>query len=110
MNHRFGMCVLIALWTLLVAPSTCVGGLLNHACAEDEAPACSHESDCPSDPCNVAHDVTTVAKPLLKSGTLSATVTPERVVAWVAGGLLRRPAAPAAAPPPLPAAALPLLC
>ncbi|RKZ15155.1 hypothetical protein DRQ50_07890 [bacterium] len=104
------MFVLIALWTLLVAPSTCGGGLLEHACADDNSPACGHESDCPSDPCNVAHDVNTVAKLLIKvdAAPIAAALTGISVEPTV--DLPCRGEYPDVSPRLLPPAALPLLC
>lgn len=110
MQYRFGIFVLIALWTLLVAPSTCGGGLLAHACSPDGGPACGHENHCPDDPCNVAHDVTTVAKTVVKDAATAVALAPSG-----ASAVLPAPRAPHAEAPilrllPLPADALPLLC
>lgn len=104
------MFVLVALWTLLVAPSTCGGGLLAHACADDEGPSCGHESDCPSDPCNVAHDVTTVAKTLIKAHATPTIPVVPGLPAAPAVGPVGTALAPDIGPLLLPSAALPLLC
>jgi hypothetical protein len=67
-------------WSLWIMPTLCVGGLLSHACAQDqsgchevndpccpheqaETPSdgqCSHESDCGQDPCSTT--VTTTGR------------------------------------------------
>jgi len=59
--------MLVTLWTMLVAPSTCGGGLLEHACADDSQDQCHHENDCPTDPCNLANSVTTAVKSVNKA-------------------------------------------
>ena len=110
MQYRFGIFVLMALWTLLIAPATCGGGLLAHACGTDGGPVCGHENDCPEDPCNVAHDVTTVAKTAVKDAATAVALAPSG-----ASSLLPAPPVPHAEALvlcllPLPAAALPLLC
>ncbi len=110
MKYFGSIMVLVAVWTLLVAPSTCGGGLLAHACASDFGPDRHHENDCPSDPCNVANEVTTVAKTVVKSvltvaalaptGTVMVAMTASSAVPW---DLRLRVL-------PLPADALPLIC
>ena len=38
---------------LLLAPTLCVSGTLQHSCTEcPESISCDHEDDCPSDPCS----------------------------------------------------------
>jgi hypothetical protein len=54
--------MLVTLWAMLVAPSTCGSGLLEHACADDAQDLCHHENDCPTDPCNLAGSVTAPVK------------------------------------------------
>lgn len=57
--------VLLAVWTLLLVPVFCQGGILSHACGGHTEERCSHEDDCAVDPCstsvrpsdNVARDV-----------------------------------------------------
>ncbi|MFN0149250.1 MAG: hypothetical protein ACKVU1_00895 [bacterium] len=57
--------VLLAVWTLLLVPVFCLGGILSHACGGHTEERCSHEDDCAVDPCstsvrpseNVARDV-----------------------------------------------------
>jgi len=45
---------LLALWSLLLVPSLCVAGTLEHLCGEcPEETGCGHEEDCLDDPCDV---------------------------------------------------------
>jgi len=110
MKHRLGMILMIALWTLLVAPVTCGGGLLGHACADGGRDLCHHENDCPSDPCNVAHDVTAVAKTVVKADLTSCAPAPTGVPAGPISAPTTAPADPSLRRLPLPADALPLNC
>lgn len=110
MKHQVGIFILVALWTLLVAPATCGGGLLAHACAEESGAACHHENDCPADPCNVAHDVTAVAKTVVKADLTITVLTPSGAHLVLAPAHPAATATPTLAALPLPAAALPLLC
>lgn len=59
--------MLVTLWTMLVAPSTCGSGLLEHACNDDAQDLCHHENNCPTDPCNLAGSVTTAVKSVDKA-------------------------------------------
>jgi hypothetical protein len=46
--------VLIAtLWSLLLAPTACLAGALDHFCPSCPETPCEHEIDCSSDPCNI---------------------------------------------------------
>ena len=46
--------VLIAtLWSLLLAPTACLAGALDHFCPSCPETACEHEIDCSADPCNI---------------------------------------------------------
>jgi hypothetical protein len=110
MKHHLGMCILLALWTLLVAPATCGGGLLGHACADDGRDFCNHENDCPSDPCNVAHDVTAVAKTVVKADLTICVPAPTSDTAEQRTGDRPASADPSLRRLPLPADALPLIC
>ena len=110
MKYFSSILVLVAVWTLLVAPSTCGGGLLAHACASDFGTDRHHENDCPSDPCNAANEVTTVAKTVVKSVLTAAPPAPT-------GTSMIAVTASSAVPQdlhlrvlPLPADALPLVC
>lgn len=38
-------------WALLLAPSLCAAGLLEHACGCESEQQCQHEDSCSSDPC-----------------------------------------------------------
>lgn len=42
--------LLVALWTLVLAPAFCIAGLIHHDCGCHEQ-TCSHEADCETDPC-----------------------------------------------------------
>jgi len=109
MYYRFGMFILVAVWTLMAAPLVCGGGLLSHGCPDDGDAACAHESACPGDPCNVValdgaakvkvkHDLDAVADAPGIELTLPSVPRP------------MAPACPEVLQLPLPAAALPLLC
>jgi hypothetical protein len=44
--------ILSTFWVLLAAPALCVGGVLEHFCADcPEGVDCTHEESCASDPC-----------------------------------------------------------
>ena len=45
--------ILVALWTLLLAPLLCGLGMVVHACLDDDGADCHHELACDSDPCQV---------------------------------------------------------
>jgi len=45
--------IVVALWTLLLAPLFCGLGVLVHACIDDQAQECHHEVECDADPCQV---------------------------------------------------------
>ncbi len=46
--------VLIAtLWSLLLAPTACLAGALDHFCPSCPETPCEHEVHCSSDPCNI---------------------------------------------------------
>ena len=49
--------ILLTAWSLLVTPSLCVAGVLQHQCdreattGHEHEDKCPHESSCPQDPC-----------------------------------------------------------
>lgn len=46
--------VLIAtLWSLLLAPTACLAGALDHFCPSCPETPCDHEVHCSTDPCNI---------------------------------------------------------
>jgi hypothetical protein len=46
--------VLIAtLWSLLLLPTACLAGALEHFCPSCSETSCEHELDCSADPCNI---------------------------------------------------------
>lgn len=43
--------ILTTVWVLAI-PMLCLGGVFEHACTDcDQEEVCSHEEDCPDDPC-----------------------------------------------------------
>ena len=51
MNGRV-LAILLILWVLIISPTFCVAGVLEHACTDcSEEDACGHEEDCQDDPC-----------------------------------------------------------
>jgi len=41
------------LWTLFLAPTACLSGVLDHFCPCEAEIECGHELDCSADPCNI---------------------------------------------------------
>lgn len=60
-----------AMWALL-APILCLGGVLVHHCDCNTELACSHEGECPTDPCRVLvarSSASRFAQPLVEANT-----------------------------------------
>lgn len=83
MSLKSGILVL-SLWTLLLVPLLCGGGLLIHSCVCDDSTECHHELSCTADPCQIPlvgprtvyvqpHDFS--SPPVFPSPALDATVS-----------------------------------
>jgi len=110
MKSILHICLLMALWTMLVAPSTCGSGLLEHACDDNVQELCHHESDCPTDPCNLAGSVTVVIKSITKVKVALLNISVPVTLQMPLDGVTPVPAATCLVSLSSQAASLPLIC
>jgi len=107
--RRAGALLLLVYLSFAGAAVLCPAGVVVHDCPLDGAGACSHETDCPDDPCQVAHrplasDRGTVA--VAPAGpAVSAAVIPDEITVAPAPAVAAVVSTDVLVPPPPP-----LLC
>ncbi len=45
--------LIVALWAVVLSAPLCVSGMVEHPCEMCQTEACSHEINCPQDPCSL---------------------------------------------------------
>lgn len=107
--------LIAVLWTLLLAPSACLSGAMDHFCPCCPDIACGHEIECSADPCNIVvapASETRVEEARAQGSTLEADFPPcfdaDSLVRVVDSRLMVPP--PRTHIPAAPVSSLPLLC
>jgi hypothetical protein len=45
--------LIVALWAVVLSAPLCISGMVEHPCEMCQTDACSHEINCPQDPCSL---------------------------------------------------------